>query len=188
MIAAGKTEAAKILRSSLGEKAADVSDAGQRVDKHRDTTNSLTSTKRSGEILKFYRALLAKYAFDLDVALELDGAKSIHRIRAARGSEGPRGLLAYYYAFLRTRDQYTTARAFPLVIDAPNQQGQDAVHLPQMLKFIFAQAPTDTQVIVAVEEASQDLRDDVDIRSYGVQRRQVLREPEFDEVNERFAV
>jgi hypothetical protein len=57
-----------------------------------------------------------------------------------------------------------------------------------MLKFIFAQAPTDAQVIVAAEEASQGLPDDVDIRSYGVQRRQVLREAEFDEVNERFAV
>jgi hypothetical protein len=57
-----------------------------------------------------------------------------------------------------------------------------------MLKFIFEQAPADAQVIVAVEEASQGLPDDVDIRSYGVQRRQVLREAEFDEVNERFAV
>lgn len=149
---------------------------------------SLTSAKRSGEILKFYRALLAKYAFDLDVALEQDGAQSIHRIQAARGSEGPRGLLAYYYAFLRTRDQFATATAFPIVIDAPNQQGQDAVHLPQMLKFIFAQAPADAQVIVAAEEASQGLPADVDIRSYGVQRRQVLRESEFDDVSRRFAV
>lgn len=188
VIAAGKTEAAKILRSSLGEKAADAADARQRVDKHRDTMTSLTSSKRSGEILKFYRALLARYAFDLDVALEQDGAQSIHRIQAARGSEGPRGLLAYYYSFLRTRYQYATATAFPIVIDAPNQQGQDAVHLPQMLKFIFEQAPAGAQVIVAVEEASQGLPDDVDIRSYGVQRRQVLREAEFDEVNERFAV
>ncbi|NUU46156.1 hypothetical protein [Sphingomonas zeae] len=57
-----------------------------------------------------------------------------------------------------------------------------------MLKFIFAQAPADAQVIVAVEEASQSLPADVDIRSYGVQRRQVLREAEFDEVNERFSV
>jgi predicted nucleic acid-binding Zn-ribbon protein len=188
VIAAGKTEAAKILRSSLGEKAADAADASDRVEKHRNTMTSLTSIKRSGEILKFYRTLLAKYAFDLDVALEADGAQAIHRIQAARGSEGPRGLLAYYYAFLRTRDRYATAAAFPIVIDAPNQQGQDAIHLPQMLKFIFSQAPADAQVIVAVEEASGGLPDDVDVRSYGVQRRQVLRETEFNEVNERFAV
>jgi len=187
IIAAGKTEAAKILRGSLGEKAADADDARERVDKHRGTMTSLTSAKRSGEILKFYRAILAQYAFELDVTLEQGGAQSVHRIQAARGSEGPRGLLAYYYAFLRTRERFTTATAFPIVIDAPNQQGQDAVHLPQMLKFIFAQAPADAQVIVAAEEASQGLPDDVDIRSYGVQRRQVLREAEFDDVNERFA-
>lgn len=188
VIAAGKTEAAKILRSSLGEKAADAANLRQRVDKHRETMTSLTSAKRSGEILKFYRALLAKYAFDLDVALEQDGAQSIHRIQAARGSEGPRGLLAYYYAFLQTRVKFHTGTAFPIVIDAPNQQGQDALHLPQMLKFIFLQAPADAQVIVAVEEASQGLPPDVDVRSYGVQLRQVLREDEFEEVNERFSV
>ena len=187
VVAAGKTEAAKILRSSLGEKSLDADDMRQRVEKHRDTMNSLTSRKRSGEILKFYRALLAKYAFDLDVSLENDGAQPIHSIQAARGSEGPRGLLAYYYAFLRTGHEYATATSFPIVIDAPNQQGQDAVHLPQMLQFIFAEAPADAQIIVAVEEASQGLPTDIDVRSYGVQRRQVLREAEFDEVNERFA-
>src|SRR3546814_761928 len=58
VIAAGKTEAAKILRSSLGEKAADADDVRERVDTHRRTMTSLTSAKRSGEILKFYRALL----------------------------------------------------------------------------------------------------------------------------------
>lgn len=62
------------------------------------------------------------------------------------------------------------------------------MHLPQMLTFIFAQAPPDAQAIAAAEEASQGLPDDVDIRSYGVQRRQVLREAEFDQINDRFAV
>lgn len=188
VIAAGKTEAAKILRSSLGDKAADADEVRDRVNKHRGTMASLTSSQRSGEILKFYRSLLAQYALELDVTLEQGGTQSIQRIQAARGSEGPRGLLAYYYAFLRTRSQFNQATAFPIVIDAPNQQGQDAVHLPQMLKFIFGQAPQDTQVIVAAEEAGEGLPDDVDVRSYGVQRRQVLREAEFDKIRDRFAV
>ena len=186
VIAAGKTEATKILRSSLGEKAADAEDVRDRVSKHRNTMASLTSSQRSGEILKFYRARLAQYALELDVTLEQGGTQLIHRIQAARGSEGPRGLLAYYYAFLQTRAQFTGATAFPIVIDAPNQQGQDAVHLPQMLKFIFAQAPQDSQVIVAAEEVGPSLPADIDVRSYGEQRRQVLREADFDEVRDRF--
>jgi hypothetical protein len=103
VIAAGKTEAAKILRRSLGEKAADADEVRDRVSKHRDIMAGLTSNQRSGEILKFYRARLAQYAIDLDVTLEPGSSQSIHRIQAARGSEGPRGLLAYYYAFLQTR-------------------------------------------------------------------------------------
>lgn len=186
VLAAGKTEAAKILRSSLGEKAADADDARDRVNKHRGTMTSLTSSQRSGEILKFYRARLAHYASELDVTLEQESSQSIHRIQAARGSEGPRGLLAYYYAFLQTRQQFTQSTTFPIVIDAPNQQGQDAVHLPQMLKFIFDQAPQDAQVIVAAEEVGQGLPANVDVRSYGEQRRQVLRETDFDEVRDRF--
>lgn len=188
VIAAGKTEAAKILRSSLGDKAADADDLRDRINKHRATMASLTSSQRSGEIMKFYRALLAKYALELDVTLEQGGTQSIQRIEAARGSEGPRGLLAYYYAFLRTRSQFNQSTTFPIVIDAPNQQGQDAVHLPQMLKFIFEQAPQGTQVIVAAEEVGEGLPDDVDVRSYGVQHRQILREAEFDEIRDRFAV
>lgn len=186
VIAAGKTEAAKILRSSLGEKAADANEVRDRISKHRGIMAKLTSSQRSGEILEFYRARLAQYALDLDVTLEQEGSQSIHRIQAARGSEGPRGLLAYYYAFLQTRAQFTDATTFPIVIDAPNQQGQDAVHLPQMLRFIFARAPHNVQVIVAAEDVGQELPPDVDVRSYGERRRQVLREAQFEEVRDRF--
>lgn len=187
VIGAGKTEAAKILRNSLGEKATDADEVRNRVSEHRGIMASLTSSQRSREILKFYRARLAQYALELDVTLEHGGSQYINNIKAARGSEGPRGLLAYYYAFLQTRAQFTHATAFPIVIDAPNQQGQDAVHLPQMLRFIFEQAPQDSQVIVAAEEVGQGLPSDVDVRFYGERRRQVLRESEFDKVRDGFA-
>ena len=124
VIAAGKTEAAKILRSSLRDRAAEADDVRERVAKHQHTMTGLTSKQRSTEILKFYRARLAQYALDLDVTLEQDSLQSIHRIQAARGSEGPRGLLAYYYAFLQTRARFINSTTFPIVIDAPNQQGK----------------------------------------------------------------
>jgi predicted nucleic acid-binding Zn-ribbon protein len=187
VIAAGKTEAAKILRSSLGEKAADADDARDRVAGHKATMVKLTSSRRSAEILNFYRERLSEYALALDVTLDGAAPQSITAIQAARGSEGPRGLLAYYYAFLQTRAVFTDATSYPIVIDAPNQQGQDAVHLPQMLDFIFNRAPEGSQVIVAAEEAGQGLPNDVEIRSYGERKRQVLREAEFEEVRDRFA-
>jgi hypothetical protein len=56
-----------------------------------------------------------------------------------------------------------------------------------MLRFIFSQAPADSQIIVAAEDVGQGLADGVEVRSYGEQRRQVLREAQFDEVRDRFA-
>ncbi|MCU9850563.1 hypothetical protein OEZ60_21545, partial [Defluviimonas sp. WL0024] len=108
--------------------------------------------------------------------------QSIVSINVARGSEGPRALLAYYYAFLHTKTKFTDSVQFPVVVDSPNQQGQDKVHLPQMVKFIFDHVPDDAQTIVATEDASVLDVKDVTIATYGEAKRQVLREREFDRV------
>jgi hypothetical protein len=72
------------------------------------------------------------------------------------------------------------------VIDSPNQQGQDKVHLPQMLKFIFDHVPDDVQTIVATEDASGLKFEGVAIATYGEAKRQILRENEFDRVKNIF--
>jgi hypothetical protein len=36
-------------------------------------------------------------------------------------------------------------------VDSPNQQGQDGVHLPQILKFINENQPENTQLILGLE-------------------------------------
>lgn len=186
VIGAGKTEAVKILRASLGEKVVSADSIRARIDEYKNVMSNLTSNQRSSEILKFYRGRIAEFALELDVTLESSRSQSIQTIQAARGSEGPRGLLSYYYAFLYTRGKFTNSTSFPIVIDAPNQQGQDAVHLPQMLEFIFERAPAGAQVIVASEEVGSFLPNDVAVHTYGERRRQVLREVEFEDVRERF--
>lgn len=188
VIGAGKTEAAKILRSSLGEKAADADDVRVRVDDHKKQMAALTTKQRTTEIMNFYREKLAEYSIELDVTLEQGRTQSIQTIQAARGSEGPRGLLAYYYAFLQTRARYNPSTSFPIVIDAPNQQGQDELHLPEIVKFLFVRAPAGSQVIVAAEEAGSNLPEGVEVHSYGERKRQVLRDSEFEDIKQRFAV
>ncbi len=188
VIGAGKTEAAKILRSSLGEKAADADDVRVRVDDHKQQMAALTTKQRTAEIMNFYRGKLAEYSIELDVTLEQGRTQSIQTIQAARGSEGPRGLLAYYYAFLQTRARYNPSTSFPIVIDAPNQQGQDELHLPEIVKFLFVRAPAGSQVIVAAEEAGSNLPEGVEVHSYGERKRQVLRDSEFEDIKQRFAV
>jgi hypothetical protein len=182
LVAAGKTEAAKILRVSLNDKIVQADGSRTRTDALRASMNEFTDRTRTSEIRKFYRTRLSMFSQDLDVHLNDPEKQSIVSIDVARGSEGPRALLAYYYAFLHTKIEFTTNARFPVVIDSPNQQGQDKVHLPQMVKFIFDHVPGDAQTIVATEDASGLEFEGVTIATYGEAKRQVLREKEFDRV------
>lgn len=182
LVAVGKTEAAKLLRVSLTEKIVAADGSRNRTASLRASMNEFTDRARTSEIRKFYRTRLSMYSQELDVHLDDPGKQSIVSINVARGSEGPRALLAYYYAFLHTKIEYTNNVRFPVVIDSPNQQGQDKVHLPQMVKFIFDHVPEGAQTIVATEDASGLELEGVTIATYGEARRQVLREKEFDRV------
>ncbi|WP_143750592.1 hypothetical protein [Mesorhizobium sp. WSM4312] len=182
LVAAGKTEAAKLLRVSLNEKIVAADGSRNRTESLRASMNEFTDRTRTSEIRKFYRTRLSMYSQELDVHLDEPEKQSIVSINVARGSEGPRALLAYYYAFLHTKIEFTTSVRFPLVIDSPNQQGQDKIHLPQMVKFIFDHVPDDAQTIVATEDASGLEFEGVAIATYGEAKRQILREKEFDRV------
>jgi hypothetical protein len=63
-------------------------------------------------------------------------------------------LAAYYYAFLHTAHKFGSSAFCPIVIDAPNQQGQDANHLPAIIAFLVKSRPPNAQLILAVEEAA----------------------------------
>ncbi|WP_418610299.1 hypothetical protein [Gluconobacter cerinus] len=186
LVAAGKTEAAKLLRVSLSEKIVAADGSRNKAELLRASMSKFTERTRTTEIMKFYRSRLSMYSQELDVHLDAPEKQSIVSINVARGSEGPRALLAYYYAFLYTKIKFTTSVRFPVVIDSPNQQGQDKVHLPQMLKFIFDHVPEDVQTIVATEDASGLKFEGVAIATYGEAKRQILREKEFDRVKSIF--
>jgi hypothetical protein len=67
------------------------------------------------------------------------------------GSTLPRALLGYQFAILSLISKYSPSTVCPIVVDSPNQQGQDAVHLPQILKFINENQPENTQLILGLE-------------------------------------
>ena len=79
------------------------------------------------------------------------------------GSGGPRSILAYYSALWRTCHDNAGAYNMPIVIDSPNQQGQDHINLPTVLKFIAKDLPEDAQLIVGLE-APADFEFDKEIR------------------------
>lgn len=182
IVAAGKTEAAKMLRDSLSKKLLETDKSRADVEENKATMDGFADPARTAKILKFFRSRLAAYSASLDVKIDDPSKQAITTIKVARGSEGPRALLAYYYAFIHTNEEFANATTFPLVIDAPNQQGQDAVHLPQMLRFIFEHAPSGAQVIVATEDVGAHRPAGAEVSVYGERQRQVLREAEYGEV------
>ncbi|MEA3474233.1 MAG: hypothetical protein U9R70_12465 [Pseudomonadota bacterium] len=181
MVAAGRTEAIRILRSGLDEKTLAARAASDVIDVLQGRMAGFTDRKRSKEIKDAFTTRLAEFAQRLDVALD-PAAASLSGIRIARGSEGPRALLAYYYAFLHVSAKFSDGVRFPIVVDAPNQQGQDATHLPGMLAFILDQAPADSQIIVATEDVGDLDLDGVELMTVNSDR-QVLRSEEFDAVS-----
>jgi hypothetical protein len=64
------------------------------------------------------------------------------------GSDLPRGLLAYYYAFIHTMERYSTSAFCPVVADSPVQQDQDAINAARMISFCLNEVPTSSQLIL----------------------------------------
>jgi hypothetical protein len=91
-----------------------------------------------------------------------------------RGSEGPRGIIAFYYAFLHTARRYSSCAFCPIVIDAPNQQGQD--DMQRIMRFIIDKRPADSQVIVATEDLFGLTEADAAIVHVGKRANQLLDE------------
>lgn len=109
--------------------------------------------ERTKAINDFYSERMELFASELGVRdLREDVKKRPDAGISASGSALPRSLLAYQFAVLHTAKEKGDAKHFPVVIDSPNQQGQDADHLRQMLGFIVKRTPVDQQLILAVED------------------------------------
>ncbi|HCF6048777.1 AAA family ATPase [Pseudomonas aeruginosa] len=109
--------------------------------------------ERTKAINDFYSERMELFATELGVHdVREDVKKRPDASISASGSALPRSLLAYQFAVLHTAKEKGDAKHLPIIIDSPNQQGQDADHLRQMLSFIVKRTPTDQQLVLAVEE------------------------------------
>jgi len=109
--------------------------------------------ERTKEINEYYAERLELFASELSVQdLRDDVKKRPDANVTASGSALPRSLLAYQFAVLHTAKEKGDTKLFPVVVDSPNQQGQDTQHLSQMLNFIVKRTPSQQQLILAVEE------------------------------------
>lgn len=178
--AEGRNSATRILRRRIEEAETQIGHLTARIDEIVAEMNRALDRKRSRSIKACFASHLSRAAQRLDVGL--DSVSLITSPPRARGSEGPRGLAAYYYAFLQTAREYGSATFCPIVVDAPNQQGQDREHLPAMIQFLVRDRPKDSQLILAVEEAVGVSGEEATIVRVGQGRNRLLSEEAYDDV------
>jgi hypothetical protein len=107
---------------------------------------------RKKEILIWYKARMKEYLNALNVGvLSEDDYKSLdNQIKNnALGSDLPRALLAQYFAFLSTMNEFNSFVLSPMLIDSPFQQEQDPTNKKAILDFIFSKKLEGQQMILA---------------------------------------
>jgi hypothetical protein len=149
------------------------------IDKLGVRLRQLSDAARSKEILEVFRR---SYSAALE-SLNLPPVDTTRLKLTSRpdlsGSGGPRSVLAYYAALWRACVGVHGSFLVPLVVDAPNQQGQDGVNLPKVLAFVSAELPAGPQIIVGSE---LDTGHPFDKRIVLDQEYRLLGESEYDSV------
>jgi hypothetical protein len=180
--AQGRTEAQRILNQRLAELDGEAGEKQRLIADAEERMQASESIRRKQEILTHFIDTLARFTDELDVNMPKNKREIIQGAKFGRGSEGPRGLAAYYYAFLSTTRQYGSSTFCPIVVDAPNQQGQDKGHLEQIMNFLLNQAPPNSQVIIGTEAFNDDqIAKIIDVTH---KKKQVLREDAFEKTME----
>jgi hypothetical protein len=182
--AEGRNAATRVLRERVKEVEGEIGAFGTQMDELAAEMRRSLDRKRSRTIKDFFSARFVSFAQELDVRVGDDRSASISTTTHARGSEGPRGLAAYDYAFLQTAREFGSSVFCPLVIDAPNQQGQDAQHLPAIISFLVKRRPSGAQLILGVEEAVGIADNEARIVNVGVRKNQLLSDAQFEAVSE----
>jgi hypothetical protein len=150
----GRRAADTLLADQLGSLKEIRTDIEAEAVRLKDEMDDLDSKARSvrHERIDTYGRYLRSNFIALDVRAYSDSVfQSLTPSLYETGSTLPRALLGYQFAILRLISEHSPATMCPIVIDSPNQQGQDGEHLPQILRFIAENQPGGTQLILGIE-------------------------------------
>lgn len=177
----GRTELKRAMNSALS---ALESDGAQLVLRAHDATQrmkKLDSPKRRKAVNDFYAARMREFTNELEInTLTSTAMQNIKSPPRSTGSEGARVLLAYKVAFLHVIKEFGDCEGFPLVIDSPKQQEQDAGHSKKILTFLKNRLPEGTQLVLGLVDT-----EGVDFGGSAIvvdRRFNLLREEEFESV------
>ncbi|NTV12348.1 MAG: hypothetical protein HGA96_00195 [Desulfobulbaceae bacterium] len=146
-----------------------------------EAMKKVTDRNRAKEIMKIYREGYSAALADLNLPMsETKKAKLTSRPNLS-GSGGPRSILAYYSALWAACYGANGSFHIPLVVDSPNQQGQDNINLPKVISFLSSKLPRGAQLILG-SEIDTELPFDRKIEL--TEQYKLLSEASFDEAEE----
>ncbi len=145
------------------------------------------SESRKRRIMLFYRTKLKTFLEELNVNPEKISETLFKRIDSRineQGSNLPRALLAYYFAFLHVMNTFSTSTFCPIVVDSPNQQEQDEENRKAIMNFINNNQPENSQIILGlVDDIDTDVLDGHTILLED-DKYSLLKESYFEEVSD----
>lgn len=137
--------------------------------------------KRASDIRAEYRDIMGINLRQLNVhSLDEKYYKRIDSSIQESGSAMPRALMAYYYSILNIIKKYGSSAFCPIIIDSPNQQGQDKENLPRLINFIIDKQPKESQLILGLEEIPEGHTNEYIIEL--MEERSLLQADEYEEV------
>lgn len=164
----------KAFETELKEKLLLKNDLENEVKKFEDK-------KRASDIRAEYRDLMGGNLRQLNVhSLDEKYYKRIDSSIQESGSAMPRALMAYYYSILNIIKKFGSSAFCPIIIDSPNQQGQDKENLPRLINFIIDKQPKDSQLILGLEEIPDGYLNEYIIELK--EERSLLQVDEYEEV------
>ena len=155
----GKREVRQLLEKDIDGLSVKIGKLEIEADGYRNEMKRYDDRKKKKEIKEFYLSRMSKHLRTLKVLkLEEKTYSKLNCKIKETGSDLPRGLLAYYFAFLQTVNKYSTCAFCPIVIDSPKQQDQDQGNYKKIINFLVDNQPEDSQMIIGlVDTADIDL-------------------------------
>lgn len=162
-----------VLEKELGERLLMQESLSAEMDK-------LTDRARSKDILETFREAYSSALIALNLPATDTSKARLNSRPEISGSGGPRSVLAYYAALWAACYGPMGSFQVPLVVDSPNQQGQDDINLPKIIQFICEQLPNQAQLILGSE---MDTDHAFDQKFELSDQYRLLNETTFDEVD-----
>jgi hypothetical protein len=158
-----------------------------KIDTHLSEINGLeakleklTSKTRSNKILNLFRDSYATARKELNLPPTDTQNLRLTSRPDVSGSGGPRSILAYYSALWKASLGEFGSFSIPLVIDSPQQQGQDETNLLKIVEYVAKRLPEGSQILLGTEKMATEQFDHVIELDHPYR---LLEEAEYDEVN-----